>query len=216
MLKDHANIAKKIEKFFSHFPLQKYVEGDILIRAEEAPREIFYLRKGLVKQYTISDRGDMFVIQIYKPGAHFMMTWAINHTPNHYNFEAMSPVEISKAPLSEVADFVKKDPEILYNFTSRLLKGLDGFLMRTECLMMQPAYVKTASLLLYLSDKFGERENDAVTIKSPFTHKEIASWIGTTRETASLQLENMKKDGVIKYNRRHLIVTDLHKLQSLV
>ena len=46
----------------------------------------------------------------------------------------------------------------------------------------------------------------------PLTHKEIAAWIGTTRETASLQIETLKKKNLIQYNRRYIIVPDISRL----
>jgi len=50
----------------------------------------------------------------------------------------------------------------------------------------------------------------------PLAHREIASWIGTTRETASLQIEKLQKKGIITTRGRLLIIRDLTRLQQEV
>ncbi len=50
----------------------------------------------------------------------------------------------------------------------------------------------------------------------PFTHREIASWIGTTRETASLQMERLMKIGLVRISGRQILLPDLEKLRETI
>ena len=54
-------IVKKIEAFFIQYKYQVYKKGEILIRADDNPQGIFYLKEGHVKKYAISKKGDEFV-----------------------------------------------------------------------------------------------------------------------------------------------------------
>lgn len=206
---------EKVGKFFGKFPLVVYKKGDFILRADDiTPPGIFFIKEGFVRQFLISKKGEMFVVHVFQPGSFFLMTWAINSQPNSYNFEAFTNCHLYKAPLLDVRNFVKENPEIMYNFTSRLLRGLDGLLTRMEYLMVESSYIKTASLLLYLAEKFGQKEGGSIIIHLSLTHKEIASWIGTTRETASLQLEQMKKQGFIDYQRKYILIRNPQNLQK--
>lgn len=208
------SLKNKLDRFFQQFTPLSFKKGDIILRAGDAPNGIFYLKKGLVRQYILSNKGEILVIHIFRPSSFFMMMWAINNTPNTFYFDATTSVEVWRAPLSDVREFIKKEPELLFDLTCRLLRGLDGLLKRFEYLILDPAYVKVASLLSYFAKTFGEKDGDGIAIKLPITHKEIASWIGTTRETASLQIEDFKKKGIIANRGRTLIVKDLTKLKQ--
>ena len=54
-------LASKIDAFFNKFKHQVYKKGEILIRADDNPSGIFYLKSGGVKEYCISKKGEEIV-----------------------------------------------------------------------------------------------------------------------------------------------------------
>lgn len=205
------SIKNKLEKFFQQFPLLAFKKSGVILSAGDTPAGVYYLKKGLVRQYVLSKKGEILVIHIFRPGSFFMMMWAINNSPNTYYFDAITPVEVFRSPLSDVRHFIKNEPDILFDLTSRLLLGLEGLLKRVEYLILDSAYTKVVSLLSYFARNFGEKNGEGIIIKLPITHKEVASWIGTTRETASLQIEALKRKGFLTNKGRMFIVKDLGK-----
>lgn len=203
-----------IESFFGKYTKMKFKKGEVIIRAEDAPQGVFYLKRGYVRQYMTGETGSMLMLHIFKPNAFFPMTWAVNDTQNIYYFEAMTPVEVWRAPKEAVREFLHKHPEVVYNFASRLLLGVTGILKRLEQLIAEDAYTKTVLLLLYLSQNLGEKKDGKVMLPIPVTHREISAWIGTTRETASLQVERLKRAGLIRYQHRMLVVPSLSALEK--
>lgn len=205
---------KILDTFFGNYTKIKYKKGDIIIRPLDVPQGIFYLKKGFVRMYLLGANGAMLMLQIYKPNSFFPMTWGVNNTPNMYYFEAMNKVEVMRAPKEDVIKFLQKNPDVLYDLASRLLTGFTGILKRIEHLVMDNAYDKTILLLLYLAENIGEKEGKGVKLSIHVTHREISAWIGTTRETASLQVEKLEKKKIIVYHRRDLIIPDLKLLES--
>src|SRR6266545_4746184 len=94
-------VLNKIDAFFIQFKQQTYKKGEILIRADDDPSGIFYLKNGVVKEYAISKKGDELVINIFQPISFFPMSWVINETHNIYFFEAMTDVTLWRAPKDE-------------------------------------------------------------------------------------------------------------------
>jgi len=201
-----------IDTFFSQFTKLSYAKGEVILRAGDPPAGVLYLKKGYVRQSFIAQNGDMLVLHVYRPGSFFPMTWVINDTPNRYYFEALTPVEILRAPREEVKRFLKQNPLETEQVLSRMLKGLSGVLLRMEYLVFESAYHKTVLLLLYYAKNFSDRSTGELVL--PLTHKEIAAWIGTTRETASLQIEALKKKKLIEYNRRTIVIPDVSALEA--
>lgn len=204
----------KLDKFFQRFKFMRFQKKEIILRPDEEPSGIYYLKKGLVRQSAISKTGEVLIMHIFRPGSFFQMMWAINHTPNTYLYEAITPVEVFLAPGRAVSEFIKKDPELLYDLTSRLLKGLDGFLKRMEYLVFDSAYFKTAALISYYARNFGAKNKTGIVIDVPLSHREIASWVGIARETVSLHMENLEKKGLISYHGRTLIINNLAGLEN--
>ena len=205
---------KNIESFFVRHQSMVYKKGELILRAEDAPFGVYYLQSGYVRQYLLSPSGETFIVHIYKPGSFFPLTWILNDTPNVYHFEAMTPVGVVRAPKDAFVGFLQDHPEALFYATQRLALGLAGFVSRVAQLVLDDAYTKTILLILYYADNFGEKTKEGIALKIPLTHREIASWIGTTRETASLQVEHLVRKGLLVTKGRLLIIRDVAALQN--
>lgn len=205
---------RQLDSFFSKFTPLTYRKGELILKAGQNPAGVYYLRKGLVRQYALSARGEALVIHVYRPGTFFPMTWAINHTANAFYFAAMTQVAMFQVPVKEVRLLLQKQPEILFDFTSRLLLGVSGLLSRLEQLVLESAYTRVASLLTYFGKKFGVKQGRDVVLPVVLTHRDIAAWVGTTRETASLQVEALKQKRIVQYRGRTLVIKNFKKLQT--
>lgn len=186
------SVQQQIDDFFSKYTNLQYKKGEIILRAGDPPAGMLYLKKGLVRMSFAADTGDMLVLHVFKIGSVFPLPWMINNTPNRYYFEALTPVELYRAPREDVLLLMKNTTEIETHLLSRVLAGLSGLMQRMEFLVFDSAYKKTILLLLYYVKNFSDTSQKG-KLMIPLTHKEIASWIGTTRETASLQIETLKK-----------------------
>lgn len=58
----NTKISGKLETFFTKFKHQIYRKGEVLIRVDDEPSGIFYLKKGFIKEYAISKKGDELAI----------------------------------------------------------------------------------------------------------------------------------------------------------
>jgi len=204
------------EQFFAKFnSRQSYKKGEIIIRAGDHPPEIFYLKRGFVRLYSISSEGKEITFNIHKPETYFSMIWAVGNMPNNFFYEALTNVEIWRAPKDQVLTFIKNEPSLLYSLAKRTLIGLDGLTRLTEELLFGNARSKVASALLILARRFGQKTKAGnIIIKLPITHRILASIVALTRETASLEVENLKKEKIITTNRHLFVIKKIRKLEQ--
>lgn len=207
-------VQRKIIDFFTAHPLLLYKKGEMILRADDSPHGVSYIEKGVVRQYSINGSGETLMLQFYRPGAFFPMTWVVNDTPNRYFFEAATEVTIRRAPQAEMKKFLETNPDVFKDFMARLLLGITGLWSRIEHLVLESAYAKTILLMLYYAQKFGKKEAKGIALEVSPTHKEISAWIGTTRETASLQIEALKKQKLVITRGRQLIIPSLSALEK--
>lgn len=205
---------KEFEKFYKQFQVRNYKKGEMLIRADDDPQGIFYLTKGYVRQYTISKSGVELTLHVLQPISYFPMVWAINGTPNVYYFEALTPVEVGRAPRDEVVDFIKDKPTVIFELMSELLEDYAESLKRVEHLVFSDAYRRVISVLLYIAKHFGEKDSKSIIVRHRFTQQDIATLVGVARETASNELVKLEKKGLVKYIDHSMLFEDIEKLSS--
>lgn len=205
---------KEFEAFYNKFQIRNYKKGEMLIRADDDPQGIFYLKKGYVRQYTISKSGFELTLHILRPISYFPMVWAVNGTPNVYYFEALTPVEVGRAPRDEVVDFIKDKPTILFELMSELIEDYAESLTRIEHLVFSDAYRRVISVLLYIAKHFGEKSEKGIIVRHRFTQQDIATLVGVARETASNELGKLEKKGLVKYIDHSMLFESIRKLNS--
>lgn len=150
---------------------------------------------------------------IFKPGDIFPVSWAIGDEPVSYFVEAMTVAELWRVPRDQFLEFVRDKPEILMDLTRRMLVRLLGLMRRMEYLVFGNANNKVASILLICAERFGRREGGKVTIEVPLTHSDIASLVGLTRETASIEMKKLEKSGLIGYRGRLVTILNSRGLR---
>lgn len=207
-------VNEKLDAFFAQFKNQKYKKGEILIRADEEPKGVFYLSTGRVKQYAISAHGDELVLNIFKPVSFFPMSWVLNNSsPPHY-YEAMTSLEVRKAPREDVRKFIENEREVMHDLLSRIYRGLEGVWLKMEHMMSGNSYLKLVTELLIFAKRFGEREGRRYTVDFKTTEKELAAQTGIARETVSRSIQLLKKKRLISFKSNQLVIFDIAKLEQ--
>lgn len=204
----------KIEMFFSQFHLRRFSKGKILLQPEDKPIGAYFLKEGHIKMYGISPQGIEIIIHLFHPKSFFPMTWVLNDTPNRYYYEALTSIEVSVAPKDKVIDFLKKESDVLFDLTKRIFMGVGKLTVRMEHMASEKASLRVASIILYLARHFGESIDNKVIIKQMFTHRDIASLAGVSRETVSRELEKLRKVELVQYKRNKIILNDIGKLEQ--
>lgn len=203
----------KLETFFGQFRYLHYKKGAAILHAGDEPPGVFYLAHGYVRLYSISKDGEELTLIVFKPEDFFPMMWAVNDTPNDYYLEAMTTCELYRAPREEFVDFMKQNPDVEFDLMSKILVRLGGLLSRMEYLAFGNAYQKVASIILICAERFGKQVRGRVEIRVPLTHKDVANFIGMTRETASIEIKKLERKNLITFRGRHIIVKNASALR---
>ncbi len=206
----------QVDIFFSRYPEQKKKKGTILIQPEDPANTVFYLRQGVVKQYTISPEGEESTVNMFKQFAFFPMYVVVTDLPHKHFFESITDVTYNAAPAKEVLTFVKDKPDVLLDLLRRMYIGIDGLLHRFEYSMSANSRIKTVYTILNAAYRFGEKTPHGTHIPLRITHKELATMAGTTRETLSREIKKLENEGVITIEENQIIIPDIENLQALL
>ena len=112
------------------------------------------------------------------------------------------------------------DTQDLINYpgiTKRIVIGFDGLLLNMRRILFGNSLVRISSAIYIMGKRFGRRTADGkYLVEIKLTHQDIASLSGISRETASIAIKKLERDGVITQKRGHLLVNDIRKLEESV
>ncbi len=208
-----STVSGKINRFFSGYPTQQARKGQLLILANEDPEHVYHLLEGEVREYSVSARGDEIVVNRFRAGSFFPMSWAINKTPNPHFFESITPLSYQAAPPKAVVAFIKENPDVMYDLLSRVYKGTSGILGRMVRLMGSTAEQRVLYELILQANRLGEnRTKNGCFVK--MNESELATHTGLSRETINREMRKLIAEDLVSASRQGILIKDLAKLQA--
>ncbi len=207
-------VTEKIETFFSDYTQLQYKKRQTVLSSHDENNFIYYVSSGYIRAFRLSENGDELTLHILKPGDFFPMTYGMNNLPNIYYLEALTPLSVKKAPINTFLDFITASPDVFFTLTSHTMDRFDGLLARMEYMTWSSAYTRIAAVLFNCAKQFGKIEETGITIQIPLTHRDIATLVGLTRETTSIEMKKLEKKGIITRRKKMLTIHNMNALES--
>ncbi len=206
----------KLTSFFQQYKLLQYKKKTLILHSNDSASSVFFVKSGYIRVFRISEDGEELTLTILKEYDFFPLTYGFNNNNevNNYYLEAITSLEIWKSPQEQFMQFIKKDPELFFELANTLMVKFDVFLTRMEYLVFNNAYTKVAATLLMCAKDFGEQHGNEIIVKIPLTHKDIATMIGITRETTSLEMKKLEKKGFVRRSGKFLIIKNYNLLKE--
>lgn len=206
--------------FFEQFPLKKFKKRSPILNAGFVPPDIYYLKRGYARTYGVSSEGEELTMVIFQPGDFFPLISTIQPKRIDYYIESLTEVDVIPVPRLKFLELLQTEVKqgrerLLIDFVMRLTARFEGVLNRMEHLVFGTASQRLASIILILGERFGEKRGSVIFVKSPLTHKDIASLVGITRETTTLILRDFVKKGYISFTNKHIYIENLSGLQKV-
>lgn len=188
---------------------RKVYPKDTTVVEEKEPGETLYMiLSGKVKVTSISSEGKEVILSILGEGEFFGEMALLDREPRSANVTSLEKTEMILLRRKEFMTLLENDKEIL----SKLMSVLSGRLRHANAQIRSLALLdvlgRIARLLLNIAQKDGRRLLDGSVVFRRPTHQEIASMVGTSRETVSRMIGDLSRDGYIKISGKDIIIKD--------
>ncbi|MBI1982120.1 MAG: Crp/Fnr family transcriptional regulator [Candidatus Levybacteria bacterium] len=203
-----------LESFFARHKSFSFKKGEIVLRAGDIPQGVYCIKKGYIRLYALSEEGKELTFIIYKAGDFFPVVWTLKEEPSRYYFQALTFTETKRVPRAEFLDLILKNPEVFFRLTQDMATRFQASLRRMEYLVFGKVQQRLASLLWGLARQFGKKERKNTIIQVPLTHTDLASLLGVTRETISLEMKKLERERIVAYKKRLIRIKSLTKLHK--
>jgi CRP/FNR family transcriptional regulator, cyclic AMP receptor protein len=177
-------------------------------RAGEPADCLYAIIHGRIKLCRIeTDNGREAVIDILPEGSLFGES-ALYSTAGQRANSAIA-YENSRLLRIHAADFKRgmAEDDRLHDYTFRLIgQRLEHAERRLADFALNAIPARLDRLLAEFSDRYGVTEPEGVLIDIPLPHREIASIVGSTRESVTVRLNAMRRAGTIEFVKRRILI----------
>jgi CRP/FNR family transcriptional regulator, cyclic AMP receptor protein len=113
---------------------------------------------------------------------------------------------VVRIPVGEFKRAMDESQE-LYDYTFRLIgQRLARAERRVADFALDAIPARLDKLLVDFSKRYGVNETEGVLIDIPLPHREIASIVGSTRESVTVRLNAMRREGIIDFVNRKILI----------
>lgn len=202
ILSDFSN--EQLQLIKSSVYWRTYKKGQFLF-IEDDPRErIYFLLNGFVKLSRSNKHGQMIYSDYVKSFTIFPYRGLFMDDTYQYSAEAMTDLELFYLPTKIFENMVKRDKNQLIKVVNSLSKILGTHEARVQS--MANAQQRVYRTFCHLMNDLGVEKEQIITIECPITTTEIATISGTSRETVSQVLKQLKADKILSCKNKKFTI----------
>jgi len=206
---------QSIASFIRSQPTKVFMKNEPLLQQGEVPNAVYAIRSGLVKLSDISADGYEQVLWFAKKYDVVPLEWLFeDSTESPFFYTAHSETEVFVIPKKAFLEHIDHDPSARTEINKAISAKQRQLLQHISATLKPKARDKISHILYYLALRFADNPNTHSTT-IPLTHQTIANLVGITRETASLELKQLRDEGYIDYEKQHVLI-HRQKLEEIV
>jgi len=175
---------------------------------------LFVIIKGRVKISTINPgTGHEYIISLLDKGDVFDVISLLDAKTHEVNIETIEEVELLKTSTQTARDWLEKHPQFNKNFLPYIGERMRYLENSGSGLALYDTMSRLAKLILDNVDTRSKMKKEfPVKLINDLSHESIAQMIGSVRKVVNLNIQELKKEGIISSVRGKLSVNSLEKL----
>jgi CRP/FNR family transcriptional regulator len=200
---------------FADVAQMRLYRSNMYIYMEEDPLDrVFFIHSGKVKIYKTDLTGKEQIISILVPGEMFPYTGFFRDGHYTSHAEVLEDAQLIVIPIEYFEDILISHPSLCVNIFRKLGERIVDLQGRLEAQILHNTYEQIILLLIRLCQTNGTKTDKGYKYTSRFTNRELANMIGTTRETVSRTITQLKRKDYIFQNEEGFLYVDQESLKQ--
>lgn len=190
-----------------------YKKDQMIYFQDQSSENIYMVSNGRVKIGTYAPDGKEIVKAILTRGEVFGELALAGEDRRQDFAQAMdNETRVCSMTIDQLKDLMVENKEL----SLKILKII-GFRLRKmerkiESLVFKDARTRIVEFLKEMAEEKGQKVGFEMMIKNHLTHKDIASLTGTSRQTVTTVMNELREKNLINFDRRRILIRDLEKL----
>lgn len=206
---------KSLETFDRIAFTTSYPANSVLFSEGEQPRGIYMLCQGRAKVSIASAEGKTLVTRMAEEGELLGLSSVMSAQPHRATVETTEPCAVKFVRTDDFMRFLQEHGEALFQSSRQLSHECHAMTDQLRSVgLAHTAQQKLVGLVLSWANEHGRRDGSEVRVKVAMTHAQIAELIGTSRETVTRTLADLKRRELITVKGSTLIIHDTDALAT--
>lgn len=210
---------QRIEKLFNDARLKAYPKNQLIHYQGDPLSNIYLVKSGYIKAYTILDSGDTRTILILGPGDIFPLAFSSSLDWENYQiryfYQSLCDTKVLSLSSEVLRSHIESSQEMMNTYMTYIAASNEAIMNQLEVMKNKKAIDKVGLLLPYLISKAGKKiKPNVYQLQLKLSHQEIADLSGVTRETTTTLIKELEKDGIIDQHKGKWLI-NTKNLQKL-
>jgi CRP/FNR family cyclic AMP-dependent transcriptional regulator len=190
-------------------------EEAVLFIEGQTPRGVFVLCSGVVTLSTTSKEGKVLILKQAEAGEVLGLSAAISGTNYEMTAETASACQLNFISRQDLMTLLQDESEAGVHAAQWLSREFQGAYRDIHDLVLARSSSGKLARLLLSCAPAGVQKSEEFHLRSVMTHEEMAQRIGSSRETVTRLLTDLKKKRLIRLDGATLVIRNRTGLQAL-
>lgn len=186
---------------------------DHIYREQDEASSIYLLYKGSVKLGKLAEDGREAIKEVlHSPNLFGFSVFHGDKTRQDFAQALNNDISLLEIPLADIKYLMQSN----HGFCLRIIATLSRKLSRREnrmaAMMIHDARGRIIDFIKKSASERGRQVGLETLVKHSLTQQDIANMTGTSRQTVTHVLNDLKKSNLIHFNRKSILIRDLEKL----
>jgi len=193
---------------------KEFDKGSYIYFIGDPSEYVYLLKQGRVKVSTYADNGKEIVKTILNAGEVFgELAIAGEEKRNDFAQALDAQTVICPLTIRDMRNLMEDNQELSFTIFKLIGFRMRKLERRLELLISKDARTRVVEFIKDLARERGKKVGFEIMIKNHLKHQDIASLTGTSRQTVTTILNDLKEKNLISFDRRRMLIRDLDQLQ---
>ena len=203
----------KVKKMGDKHEFIRYKKDQFIYMPDETASHIYLIVDGRVKIGHYLEDGKEVVSSILTVGEIFGELALAGEDVRRDFSQAMSETVICPLTINELRDLMYDNKELSFKILKLIGLRLMKLERKLELLVFKDARTRIIEFLKDTAAWKGKKVGFETMIPTKLTHKDIAALTGTSRQTVTTVLNELKEQNLINFDRKKILIRDLSQLR---
>jgi len=206
----------ELKTLASHCVVKRLSQGELLFSEGDACEGLFVVQAGAVKLFKIAENGREQVLVVERAGSTVGELAVLDGGGFPASAAAVDDSTLLFLPKREFLELCRKNCEVAFAVIRTLAWRFRYLTTLVEELSLKEVSHRLARFLRDRALALGVRTRRGIEFPLEETNQEIGAEIGTVRDLVSRNLRRFVDRGIIRLERRKVIVLDLAELEAQI
>lgn len=185
----------------------EFPKDTLIVGQDDHGDSLYIIESGRVKVVLYGESGREVILTIFRAGDFFGEMSLLDGEPRSANVIALEPTVALVLSRDDFQRFLETHPHAALRVLEEMSKRLRHADAVIGNLALLDVYGRVARILIDLARKEGESQDEGIMIRERPTQQDLASMIGTSRETVSRVLSEFQRRGFLSMQGKSILLS---------